>query len=290
VIGELAAIGSAFTWAISSAVLRRVTDSVPSLALNALRSVAGMALYAVVIAATGRYLLFTHVSRQAWLFIGLNLCIGILLGDTAYYSSMRLIGLSRSLTISSVYPLVTALLAGAFLGEHFTWRTWAGFLLCVGGVTIVARSEGRSGDPAPAARQLRGTALAIAAAFLWAIGTICLRVGSKGLDPFIVNSIRLGGVAVFAGLWAGVRGEMRCVRRFTRAQILPILLAGLIGSFAGATFYVLAVQLAGASKAAVLASIAPLVGVPMSLLAGETVNRRLVAGVVTAVIGVMLVV
>jgi drug/metabolite transporter (DMT)-like permease len=290
VIGELAAIGSAFTWAISSAILRKVADEVPSLTLNALRSAAGTGMYALAIILTGRYVLFAGVSSRGWLFIVLNLCIGMVLGDTAYYSSMRLIGLSRALTISSVYPLLTALLAGAFLGELFTWKTWAGFVLCIGGVILVARSEVRRGDPAPTRRLLRGTMMAIAAACMWAVGTICLRVGSEGLDALVVNSVRLAGVSLFAGLWARARGELACVRRFSRAQVLPILLASLIGSFGGATLYVLGVQLAGASKAAVLASVAPLVGVPMSLLAGESVNAKLLAGVVAAVVGVMLVV
>lgn len=117
--GELSAIASAFLWALSSAMLRGLTSQVPSFALNALRSVVEVVAYGAVILGTGRLTAFGDLTPNSLLFLTVNLSVGILLGDTIYYSSMRLIGLSRALTISSIYPLLTAVLAGIFLGETF---------------------------------------------------------------------------------------------------------------------------------------------------------------------------
>ena len=80
------------------------------------------------------------------------------------------------------------------------------------------------------------------------------------------------------------------LRRYGRKQWVPLLASGLIGSVIGATLYLTAVQKAGASKAAVLASLAPLFSVPMALIAGEAVNLRLVLGIAVTVVGVALVV
>jgi len=59
---------------------------------------------------------------------------------------MRLIGLSRALTIASIYPLLTVVLAGIFLGEVFGPETYVGFVLCVGGAASGARDRMR-GSP-----------------------------------------------------------------------------------------------------------------------------------------------
>lgn len=287
--GEAAAIGCAFFWALSSAMLRGLTVEVPSLALNALRSLVGTLVYALAVLGTGRLARFSDFGVDNLFFLGINLGIGILLGDTAYYSSMRLIGLSRALTIASTYPLLTAVLAGLFLGERFGPATWAGFVLCVTGVVLVARSSlapaGSGGGHLPA----RGVTLAIAAAVVWAVGTVALRRGAVGMDPFLVNFLRLGGVTLAAGLWARARGELREVRRLSLSRAAMLVAGAVIGSVFGAMLYITAVQTAGAAKAAVLASIAPLFSVPMSMLAGERVNRELIAGMGAAVAGIVIV-
>lgn len=270
-------------------MLRGLTTEMPSLALNALRSLVGTLVYAVVVLATGRIANFGDFGADNLFFLGINLGIGILLGDTAYYSSMRLIGLSRALTIASTYPLLTAILAGLFLRERFGTATWVGFVLCVTGVVLVARSglapTGSGGHQLPA----RGLTLAIAAAVLWAVGTVALRRAAGGMDPFLVNFLRLGGVTLAAGTWAHARGELRGVRRLPLNRAALLVAGAVIGSVFGAILYITAVQTAGASKAAVLASIAPLFSVPMSMLAGERVNRKLIAGMVTAVAGIAIV-
>ncbi|MHB0878309.1 MAG: DMT family transporter [Anaerolineae bacterium] len=288
--GEAAAIGCAFCWALSTAMVRNVAVDMPSMLLNGLRSLVGTATYVLIVLLTGRLALYAQLEPRQLLFIGVNLGVSIVLGDTAYYASMGRIGFSRALTLSSIYPLITALLAGPLLGESFTWHTWVGYVFCFAGIILVARSAVKPGDPAPTRAMQRGIAFGLLAAVAWAIGTIALRTGSTGLDPFVVNSIRLGGVAVLAGSWARARGEFRNLRRFSRRHWIPLFASGLIGSVAGATLYLVAVQNAGASKAAVLASLAPLFSVPMALIAGESVNAKLLLGIAVTVVGVALVV
>jgi drug/metabolite transporter, DME family len=271
-------------------ILRSLALRCPAMLLNSLRSLVATGGYIAVILLTGRVALYARIRPSDLVYLGINLGISIMLGDAAYYASMRLIGVSRALTVSSVYPLLTAIIAGPLLGEVFGWRTWAGFVLCVGGVLLVSRSGVRTGDPAPARRMQRGVFLGLASACAWAVGTVALRRGSLGLDPFVVNSIRLSGVAVFAGIWAGARHELGHVRRFGRRGWAELVASGLIGAVVGATLYLTAVQRAGASKAAVLAALAPLFSVPMAALAGEPVNRRLIAGIAVTVGGVALVV
>lgn len=288
--GEVSAIGSAFLWALSSAMLRGLTTEVPSLALNALRSVVGVLTYGVVILVDGRLGAFADLRPQNLLFLTINLGVGILLGDTIYYSSMRLVGVSRALTVSSIYPLLTTVLAGLFLGEMFGPETYVGFVLCVGGVILVARSGLGDKDSSTAIAGGRGVAFALMAAVCWSVGTVSLRQGSVDMDPYIVNFMRMGGVALAAGVWARARGEFRSIRRLSMGKVAMLVAGAIIGSVIGSVFYLSAVQTAGASKAAVLASTAPLFSVPMSLLTGERMNAKLLGGMAAAIAGVVIVV
>lgn len=287
--GEAAALGCAFFWALSSALIRELTQVMPSLSLNAARSALGAVLNILAVLAFPRVIL---VQGAYWRNLGLlliNLSIGIVIGDSLYYSSMRLIGVARALTISSVYPLLTAMFSSVLLGEYLEPKGWAGFILCIGGVILVTRSASPQGQPAASKQALRGAALAVGAALCWSIGTVALRLGSVGLTPFLVNSFRLTGVAIIASLLAAGRREMISLRALNGRSVLLLLGSAVTGSLAGASLYVRAVQLAGAGKAALLASTAPLFSVPFALAGGERVNAQLLTGMVVAICGMALV-
>ena len=85
------------------------------------------------------------------------------------------------------------------------------------------------------------------------------------------------------------RGEFRAVRRLSWSRVAILVIGAITGSVVGSVFYLTGVQMAGASKASVLNSTAPLFSVPMSLLTGEKLNWKLLAGMAAAISGVVIV-
>ncbi len=77
-------------------------------------------------------------SRTALLYIGLS----VLVTTAGMYFYLKALGgggeASRIVPLSSVYPLITVLLAVTFLGEKFTWLKFAGTLLISGGVWLLS--------------------------------------------------------------------------------------------------------------------------------------------------------
>jgi drug/metabolite transporter (DMT)-like permease len=57
------------------------------------------------------------------------------------YVGMRSISSGLSALVASANPVLTAVLAAAFLGERMTWRKAAGLLLGIGGVAFVVESR-----------------------------------------------------------------------------------------------------------------------------------------------------
>jgi drug/metabolite transporter (DMT)-like permease len=76
-----------------------------------------------------------------------------------------------------------------------------------------------------------------------------------------------------------------------RGHILGIAAAGLAGTAFGSLMYVYAVVTAGAARTAVLSATSPLLALPLSMVfLGERFTRRIGAGTVLCVAGIVLVV
>src|SRR5688500_11421992 len=115
--GDLVALAAALGWAGTTVLARYISRSIPALWYNALRiAIASAAMLAVAPWTLARTDL-TQVSGLASALLMISVLTGFGVGDTAFFESMRRIGVSRAAPIVGCHPLVTALLAVAFLAE-----------------------------------------------------------------------------------------------------------------------------------------------------------------------------
>jgi drug/metabolite transporter, DME family len=138
----------------------------------------------------------------------------------------------------------------------------------------------------PGAVPSTAQALALIAAFLSAGATIFIRQGLRGSDPytgFWVNVV-VGSI----GFWiaALVTGD---VAHVTGAGVAFFVLAGLVGTVAGRLLRFVSIEKVGASIAAALINLYPLVSSLLAiLLLGEHVTTALLAGTVVITSGTIL--
>jgi drug/metabolite transporter (DMT)-like permease len=130
-LGDLAALGSALTWAINNLVVRTVGRRANVVALNALMA-ASTSLYALILLAG----LAAVLSTRGPGYLALSTICAQAVGDSLYYLALQRIGVTRAIALSMLYPVLTTLLALA-LGERVTARLVAGTLLTVVGVGLV---------------------------------------------------------------------------------------------------------------------------------------------------------
>jgi hypothetical protein len=88
-------------------------------------------------------------------------------------------------SLSAPIPVVTAVLAGVFLGEQMTWRKVAGLLLGIGGVAFVIDGRTMSGIDSPT-----GVAFTTAALLSLAGGTILFKRLSPNGGLWIGNGVQ----------------------------------------------------------------------------------------------------
>lgn len=301
-LGELAALASALTWALNSALLRWLATHANVVMLNALRcSIAFVLMLGVVLVAGRGPELLTLPSLPLALLVA-SVLVGIGLGDSLYFHAIRLVGLARAQPVSASYPLVTALLSALFLDERLSPQALLGIAAIVGGVSVVATAQARPSRAASGARrgwrllpsdpvQRLGISLALAAALCWAVGTALLRPALESIDVWLATVVRLGCAALVLQLWSlrhlpAVGRSARASRPFT----VGVLALG-VGTGVSLTLFLVGVAEAGAARAAALTSASPLFGVPLAaLVLHEQVTWRLLAGALLTLVGVWLVV
>ena len=291
--GELIALFSALLWAVGSVLMAVGARRLHVVPLNLVRCVVSTTFFWSLlpffggIEALGAF----TPSSLAWLVISV---LGLLVvGDTLYLRAMDLAGVSWAMPVSSITPLWAVLLAALFIGEPLTWSLVLGALLVVVGIVLVGRSAGGSNNGRvidPSARRV-GLLIALAVSVLWAFGQVALKPATEGVHSVVANSVRQPLGALMLLFLSLFRGRWRELRGLDRRSWGIIILASLVGTGFGTLFFVMAIQMAGAGRTAILTSTAPLMAVPFSMLwMHERPTRRTLAGTLLTAVGITLVV
>jgi drug/metabolite transporter (DMT)-like permease len=291
--GELVALLSAFLWAGASVLLAMGARRIHVVPLNLVRCAVSTTFFWTLLPFYGGLDALADIPLSSWSWLVLSVLGLLVVGDTLYFRSMDLAGVSWALPVASINPLWAVLLAAYFVGEPLTWSLLLGALLVVVGIVLVSRTAGDRGDGAPQDPRARrtGLLLALLVSVLWAIGQVALKPATAGMHSVVANSVRQPlGLLMLLGL-SLVRGRWRELQRLDRRSWAVIFVASLVGTGIGTLFFIMAIQMAGAGRTAVLTSTAPLMAIPFSVLwLRERPTRWTLAGTVLTTAGIALVV
>jgi len=290
-IGEISALGCAFTWALSSVFTKSLASRFPPLTLNLLRCLgAAIALWALIPFHPGVQSLF-RAPQSSVLFLVLSALLGICLGDTIYIKGLKMIPVTLAFPLAqSSMPVFTLISAVLFLGEHMSWSLAAGTALVIGGIYLIAVPR----SPAPASsfppahhRKGMGIGLILIAAVLWTISISLLKLGLQGVNLVMANGIRLPVACLLLIPLAFGRKQAGLSSKPSAREIFLGAFSGALSFGLGGYLFLLAIQYAGAGKAAVLTSCAPLFGLPLSAVyLKERVTARIRWGTGLVVAGI----
>ena len=205
--GELAALGTAVCWTISSLAFSVAGRRIGSLALNLIRLVMAFVFLTVFCAFWRGLPLPTDASPRAWAWLSLSGVIGFVLGDLCLFRSFVLVGPRVSTLVMALVPPIAATFGWLWLGERLTAIDVAGMAVTLAGVTWVALERRPASADEPHARvQGEGLALAVLGAVGQAAGLVLSKLGMGDYDPFSATQIRvLAGIAGFSAILFAVR-------------------------------------------------------------------------------------
>lgn len=287
--GDVVALAAALGWAGTTALARHISRSIPAIWYNALRIAIASVAMALALPWTLGGTDLAAVSLAALGLLLVSVVTGFAVGDTAFFESMRRIGVARAAPIAGSHPLVTALLAVLFLGEPVTPVLVLGVVVIGVGVWLITTD--RAG--APPVRGVRGgmllgASLALLAALGWSASTVLVRPALQEIDAILASTIRLPfatAVLLLAATRAGKIDSRRLV--LGRATVGWLLFAGLL-TVASATLFLWSVDLVGAARTAALSSVSPIFSATIAVtLLGERLTARLAAGMTVSLAGVL---
>ncbi len=187
-------LGAYFLYALGDAAAKWLVGSVPVWEVLFLKSWLGLALCLAV----GRRAALAALRQIPAKRELLTLNIANFGAWAAFYSAATVLPLPQLYTIYYLSPIMVALLAGPMLGERIRASSWVAAALGFTGVLITT-------GPLEVSLSLLGpTALAVAAALLWALTSILYRRnvhGASNMQFVVYSNVAIGVFSAPAAAW-----------------------------------------------------------------------------------------
>jgi DME family drug/metabolite transporter len=283
--GAAYALGSAFMWALTSLLVRRLGAKTSMMTINAVRvGASGLVLLALAFAGTARAEIVA-MSLATFVLIASSTVIAAGIGDSIFFECVRILGLGRAMTVASSYPLLAACFAAAALGESLTLRSSMGAVMTLAGLVLILGGRGEHGDP----RRVRwhGVVGALGVAVLWALSAILMKPAMRDLSPLTAQGIRLPIVALF--LWATpwARAGLPALREAGRSVVAPLIVLSALTAVSS-LMWVAGLKYSNVMVATVLSSTSPMFALVLgALFLGERLTPHAVGGAVLTVAGIV---
>ncbi len=299
-----------FTFVSSNVIFRKVENEVSPAYINSVRTLIGIITFWIITAISGVFILIFQFPIMLWIWLILSFIFGQVIGDTAYFTAQKELGVTQTIAISLTFPLFTYILAIIFLDETFSYIIIIAFAFISFGVIFInfgAKNAKKMTDNLDNEEmkeniendQMKKSWRAIAFAFLaslcWAIGLVIVDYSvnqitiiteMQEMSSILANVVRFPfAFIILLGFVKHTDGKIS-VKKSKRAWGW-LILGSIIGTSLGAYLYTEATRTAGATIMALFATAAPLIAIPMDYIFNkERINWRSMIGVFLIIIGI----
>ncbi len=276
--GEALAIATALTWASATVLSAEALKKVDPIRSNAVKSFFSAALMLPIALAAGEMTSLPDVSIQALLLVIAAAVIGFGIGDTLLFQSITIVGVSRAYTITYTYPLLTMICAVVFLGEPFHLTNLIGTALMVLSVVSLLSERGDGNGRSSS----RGLLMAFGTAVTWAVGILLVAFGLRELTALQANALRYPVLSLFLLIVSKPTRKWNLDKR----SLLLLFASGALGMVLGGVFFLLSMNLIGASRATPLSASSPVwASIMSSSFLKEKVTPRLLISAALVIAG-----
>jgi drug/metabolite transporter, DME family len=264
---------------------------VGALGLVSWRSAVGaacMALFLLVRAAIGRGSTFTlrDLSTADRSVLVATAAANAILNLAVFAAFLR-ISIALTLLVFYLYPAYVAVASALWFGDRLDRTRWVALGVSLAGVVLVVAGAGHMGD-----LDLIGIGLAFVAGVMQMFYMLAARHWLAAIPGPQTAALTMGGAAVFYLLLAlGTGQSLAIAQPLASADALwPVLLAGTVGAGLPTVAYIVGIRLMGAPRAAILATLEPVVGVGLAalLLHEQPGVLQLVGGILIIAAAVLL--
>jgi len=285
-LGAAYALGSAFMWAVTSLLVRRLGATWSMMTINAVRvSASGLVLLVLSFAGTARAEIVA-MSLTTFVLVASSTVIAAGIGDSIFFECVRILGLGRAMTLASSYPLLAAGFAAALLGEGITLRAAAGAVTTLLGLVFILGMRGEHGHPRRA--QWRGVVGALFVAVLWALSAILMKPAMHDLSPLTAQGMRLPIVGLFLWSTPWARAGLPSLYAAGRSVVAPLVVLSALTAISS-LMWIAGLKYSNVMVATVLSSTSPMFALVLgALFLGERLTPFAIAGALLTVLGIVI--
>ncbi|GEA60860.1 DMT family permease [Vibrio comitans NBRC 102076] len=233
-----------------------------------------------------------EISKQHALILGISGVIGIAIGDSAYFASLKRIGPNNTLLLESLAPPLSGLLALMFLGLGLSVFNWLGVIVTTVAVTSVVLQP--SANKRGVSKS--GIGFGLLASVCQASGVVISHFAlvAGDIDPLVGALLRLsiGVLAVvmiipfaeskpFSSLFKLGKGMPKTDKYYLLAAIA-------VGTFFALWLQQVALKHANPAIAQTLIATSPLFMLVIYKIKGLAISRRSIIGTLVAIGGIAL--
>lgn len=291
-IGELAALGAAISWTVSALFYRKALEEASPISANIIRLTLTGSILLLLLVFLGKLTVLTTLPLELVLLASASGIIGLGLGDTLYFMSLKWIGVARAVPLTCIYPLFSVLWAVFLVGERITLAVVLGAVVIVLGILFLGQdSQANTTDTRKAL--IVGMVIALATAAVWSVSITMMDVAVKespDIDhALIINTIRVITVAAVLLASSPIIDKKLGFLKVRKRTVVALIAGGIAALGVGWFFLSYSFTVTSQARAVPISSTTPL----FSTLAGilllrEKVTAHNVFGSIMVVVGIFL--
>jgi drug/metabolite transporter (DMT)-like permease len=297
-IGEIAALGTAMCYSISSIFFTYAGRKFGPLVGNRLRLVVAILLLGITHWVAFGTPIPLHAGAERWLWLGISGIVGLAISDLFLFQTYITLGPRLGLLFLSLSPAIASLLAWLILGETLSSSTILGIILTLTGIAWVVMESSNHRHPSEEQNGIiaqhlnwKGILSGTIAATGQALGVVLAKNGLKGDFPALSGNV-MRMTAAFIALWLVTIFQGQVLSTFKRANLersaMRYILAGAIfGPLIGVSLALFAIQNTNIGIASTIIALPPVFLLPIGyFIFKEHISWQAIAGTVLAVVGV----
>lgn len=269
-IAECSALTAALCWSFGGLLSTTPTRAFGALRFNRIRLGIVTCVLVAVVAATGSW---RTISLHSALVLALSAMIGIFIGDTLLYATLKRIGPRRTGILFTTNAPMTVIVGYFFLNESLPAATTAGCFLIMIGV-LLAVFCGTASSQKHAFEKVQGSltvgiALGFLSALCQSISVLIARpVMASGVDAVAASALRVGTAAMALNLILMLQPLRKGVAVPISGRLMWLTcMSGIVGMALGMTFLLFALAHGPAGLVSTLSATSPILILPILWIA-----------------------
>ncbi|MHA1610004.1 MAG: DMT family transporter [Candidatus Njordarchaeales archaeon] len=287
-LGAIMAFLGAFCWALASIFYRKaLVKFADPLIISMLRIPLAITVLILVALLNHKLIHVIKMLRNPYfmLFLLLATILMNIFGDTLYLLAIRNVGVAIGFPLSTMYPLLVAILATVILGEECGIRLVLGTVIAIAGVWLLSKNKRDLNTST--SRFLVGIMAGVGAALSFSLGIIFFRITVTEADPIATAIIKL--ILLFIMLLPYVLFKHDSIKNLDTKTAKLTIIGGAIGLGIGDWLFYIGLSKIGAGPAATIAVSSPMFSVLLAMsILREKVSITQFVGVIMIVAGILL--